>query len=62
MIAKLHQSGICDENKYPTAATPLLTSPIQDAIKYWNQILHGLLHNQQGCHNFNEDWRIQYII
>jgi len=46
----------------PKAVTSLLTSPIQDIIKYGNQVLRGLLHNQQGCHNFYEGWRIQYMI
>ena len=46
----------------PKAITKLLLLPIQDIIKYGNQVLRGLLHSQQGCHNFYEGWRIQYII
>lgn len=62
MIKKLHENGMCDGNGYPRAITKLLRLPIQDIIKYGNQVLRGLLHSQQGCHNFFEGWRIQYII
>lgn len=62
MIKKLHQNGMCDAWGYPKAITKLLRLPIQDIIKYGNQVLRGLLHSQQGCHNFFEGWRIQYII
>jgi hypothetical protein len=62
MIRKLHQNGMCNELGWPIAMTKLLLLPVQDIIKYGNQILRGLLHNQQGCHNFYKGWRIQYII
>ncbi|HAX72010.1 MAG TPA: hypothetical protein DCY20_00650 [Firmicutes bacterium] len=62
MIKKLHDNGMCDASGYPRAITNLLSLPIQDIIKYGNQVLRGLLHSQQGCHNFFEGWRIQYII
>ncbi|MGL4374384.1 MAG: reverse transcriptase domain-containing protein [Turicibacter sp.] len=62
MIKKLHENGMCDTLGYPRAITKLLRLPIQDIIKYGNQVLRGLLHSQQGCHNFFEGWRIQYII
>lgn len=62
MIRKLHEKGICDASGYPRAITKLLRLPIQDIIKYGNQVLRGLLYSQQGCHNFYEGWRIQYII
>jgi len=62
MIRKLHQNGMCNENGWPVGITKLLTLPIEDIVKYANQVLRGLLYNQQGCRNFCMGWRIQYII
>ena len=62
MIRKLHQNGICNENGWPIGITKLLLLPVQEIIKYGNQVLRGLLNGQQGCHNFHKGWRIQYII
>lgn len=62
MINKLHENGMCDALGYPKAITKLLRLPIEDIIKYGNQVLRGLLHNNQGCHDFYKGWHIQYII
>jgi len=62
MIRKLHQNGLCNEHGWPIGIAWLLTSSVEDIIKYGNQVLRGLLHAQQGCHNFYKGWRIQYII
>lgn len=62
LIHKLHQNGMCNENGWPIGITKLLPLPVNEIIKYGNQVLRGLLHSQQGCHNFYKGWRIQYII
>lgn len=62
MIQKLHQNGMCDGNGYPIGITYLLRNPIEEIIAYGNQVLQGLLYSKQGCHNYYEGWRIQYII
>lgn len=62
MIQKLHQNGMCDGNGYPIGITYLLRNPIEEIITYGNQVLRGLLYSKQGCHNYYEGWRIQYII
>jgi len=62
MIRKLQQNGMCNENGWPIGVAKLLKLPVQDIIKYGNQVLRGLLNSQQGCHNFFIGWRIQYII
>lgn len=62
LISKLKDNGMCDEHGYPKAMTKMQNVPIQDIIKYANQVLRGLLYGNQGCHNFYKAWRIQYII
>jgi group II intron reverse transcriptase/maturase len=62
MIRKLQQNGMCDGSGRPIGVTKILQLPIEDIIKYGNQVLRGLLHSQQGCHNFYKGWRIQYIV
>lgn len=62
MIQKLHQNGMCERNGYPIGVTSLLRDPIEEIITYGNQVLRGLLYSKQGCHNYYEGWRIQYII
>lgn len=62
MIQKLHQNGMCERNGYPIGVTSLLRNPIEEIITYGNQVLRGLLYSKQGCHNYYEGWRIQYII
>ncbi|MEG1733211.1 MAG: reverse transcriptase domain-containing protein [Longicatena sp.] len=62
MIQKLHQNGMCESNGYPIGITYLLRNPIEEIITYGNQVLRGLLYSKQGCHNYYEGWRIQYII
>ena len=62
MIRKLHQDGMCDEKGRPIGVTKLLLLPVQEIIKYGNQVLRGLLNSQQGCRNFFKGWRIQYIV
>lgn len=46
----------------PKGITKLFRNPIENIIKYGNQVLRGVLYNNQGTHNFYEGWRIQYII
>ena len=62
MIHKLHQNGMCTGNGWPIGIAKLLPLPVNEIIKYGNQVLRGLLHSQQGCRNFYKGWRIQYII
>ena len=62
IIRKLKDNGMCNEFDFPIAMTKLQNAPIQDIIKYANQVLRGLLYGNQGCHNFYKSWRIQYII
>ena len=62
IIRKLKDNGMCDEVGFPIAMTKMQNKPIQDIIKYANQVLRGLLYGNQGCHNFHKGWRIQYII
>ncbi len=61
-IHKLHQNGICDGKGYPRAITYLLREPVYNIIKKGNEILRGHIVNNQGCSNYYECWRIQYII
>ena len=61
-IRKLHLNGMCDANGWPIGITKLLPLPVDEIIKYGNQVLRGLLHSQQGCRNFYKGSRIQYII
>ena len=62
IIRKLKDNGMCNEFGFPIAMTKMQNEPIQDIIKYANQVLRGLLYGNQGCHNFCKGWRIQYII
>jgi len=62
IIRKLIQNRMCDEHGWPIGVTKLLPLPVDEIIKYGNQVLRGLLHSQQGCRNFHKGSRIQYII
>jgi group II intron reverse transcriptase/maturase len=62
LIRKLHQNGMCDASGFPIAMTKAQNKPVQDIIRYANQVLHGLLNGHLGCSNFNRGWRIQYIV
>ncbi|MEJ8737278.1 group II intron reverse transcriptase/maturase [Erysipelotrichaceae bacterium HCN-30851] len=62
MIRKLHDNEMCDAFEHPTSIKRLLFKPVEDIITYGNQILRGLISNNQGCTNYYEMHRIQYII
>ena len=62
LIRKLHDNGMCDAFGYPTSIKRLLFKPIEDIITYGNQVLRGLINNNQGCVNYHKMHRIQYII
>jgi group II intron reverse transcriptase/maturase len=62
LIRKLHQNGMCNGHGWPIGIAKLLPLPVNEIIKYGNQVLRGLLQSLQGCHNFYKGWRIQYII
>ena len=62
LILKLKDNGMCNSQGYPIAITKLQNLPLQDIIKHANNVLRGLLHNNQGCHNFWKASRIQYIV
>jgi len=62
LVQKLKENGMCNASGYPIAMTKMQNKPIQDIIKHANNVLRGLLYNNQGCHNFWQAARIQYII
>lgn len=62
LIRKLYDNGMCDAFGYPTSIKRLLTKPIEEIITYGNQVLRGLVNNNQGCRNYYDMHRIQYII
>ena len=62
ILNKLRDNGMCTASGYPIGITRLLRELPQDIIKYGNQFLRGLLTQQQGCCNFFEGWRLQYIV
>ena len=62
LIRKLHDNGMCDASGNPASIKRLLCKPIEDIITYGNQVLRGLVNNNQGCRNYYDMHRIQYII
>lgn len=62
LIRKLRDNGMCDAFGYPTSIKRLLCKPIEDITTYGNQVLRGLVNNNQGCRNYYDMHRIQYII
>ncbi|MGL5511879.1 MAG: reverse transcriptase domain-containing protein [Sporomusa sp.] len=62
ILSKLRENGMCSTSGYPIGITRLLCQSPEVIIKYGNQVLRGLLNQQQGCYNFFEGWRIQYIV
>ena len=55
-LSLIHISG------NPASIKRLLCKPIEDIITYGNQVLRGLVNNNQGCRNYYDMHRIQYII
>ena len=49
LIRKLHDNGMCDAFGNPTSIKRLLAQPIEDIITYGNQVLRGLVNNNQGA-------------
>lgn len=62
IIHKLHDNGMCDINGYPTCIKRLLNNTTEEIITYGNQVLRGLINNNQGCRNYYKSSRIQYIV
>ena len=62
LIHKLKDNGMGNPLGYPIAMIKIQNIPLQDIIKHANNVLRGLLHNNQGCHNFWKASRIQYIV
>lgn len=62
MIRKLHENGMCNAFGQPTSIKRLLFKPIEEIITYGNQVLRGLVNNNQGCTNYYDMHRIQYIV
>ena len=62
LVQKLKENGMCNASGYPIAMTKMQNKPIQGIIKHANNVLRGLLYNNQGCYNFWQAARIQYII
>lgn len=59
---KLRENGMCTGDGYPIGITRLLKEPPEEIVKYGNQVLRGLLTQQQGCANFYMGSRIQYTV
>lgn len=53
---------MCNAFGYPASIKRLLCKPTEDIITYGNQVLRGLVNNNQGCRNYYDMHRIQYII
>ena len=62
LIHKLRDNGMCNAFGYPASIKRLLCKPTEDIITYGNQVLRGLVNNNQGCRNYYDMHRIQYII
>lgn len=62
LIHKLKDNGMCEANGTPTSIKRLFSKPTKDIITYGNQVLRGLINNNQGCINYYQGWRIQYIV
>ena len=52
LIQKLIDNGMCNGDGYPIGMKKKIPLPVQDILKYSNDVLRGLLHGNQGCHNF----------
>lgn len=61
-IKKLHDNGMCDTYGHPTSIKRLFNSTSKEIITYGNQVLRGLINNNQGCSNYFKMSRIQYIV
>lgn len=61
LIKKLHDNGMCDTFGHPTSIKRLFNTSSKEIITYGNQVLRGLVNNNQGCSNFFKMARIQYI-
>ena len=62
IIRRLHEKGFCDKSGFPIGVKKVFNKTIQDIIRHGNNVLRGLLTNLQGCHNFWQAARIQYIV
>jgi len=62
MVRRLHEKGFCDKNGFPIGVTRIFNNTIQEIIRHGNNVLRGLLTNLQGCNNFWQASRIQYIV
>lgn len=62
MIHKLHDNGMCKLNGEPTSVTKWFNLSIEEIITKGNNILRGLINNNQCCIDFHKCWRVQYII
>jgi len=62
LIQKLIDNGMCNGDGYPIGMKKKMTLPVQDILKYANDVLRGLLYGNQGCHNFWQAARVQYIV
>ena len=62
LIQKLIDNGMCNSSGYPIGMKKKIHLPVQDILKHANDVLRGLLSGNQGCHNFWQAARIQYII
>lgn len=62
IIHKLHDNGMCNIDGYPTSIKRLFNKPVEEIITYGNQVLRGLINNNQGCNNYYKSSQIQYIV
>lgn len=62
LIHKLHKNGMCDINGYPTSIKRIVNETTEEIITYGNQVLRGLINNNQSCANYHKSSRIQYIV
>jgi group II intron reverse transcriptase/maturase len=62
LIQKLIDNGMCNGDGYPIGMKKKITLPVQDILKYANDVLRGLIYGNQGCHNFWQAARVQYIV
>ena len=61
-ISSLKAKGMCTGNGYPITMNHLLRETVEDIIQYGSNILRGMVNSNQGCLNYHEMWRVQYII
>lgn len=62
IIHKLHDNGMCNYEGKPTSIKRLFNKTTEEIITYGNQVLRGLVNNNQGCSNYYKCARIQYIV